>query len=80
MGGEIHQKVRRVYYEKESFRACVSACHAGLECGLLLEKYPHIDMISFGPTILGAHSPDERASISSTNKFWTLLSTTLSKL
>lgn len=69
-----------VYQELFGDKPDVSACHAGLECGLLLEKYPHIDMISFGPTILGAHSPDERASISSTNKFWTLLSTTLSKL
>jgi dipeptidase D len=51
----------------------VAACHAGLECGILGQHYPDMDMISFGPTIKGAHSPDERASISSTMKFWKYL-------
>ncbi|MEP0262386.1 aminoacyl-histidine dipeptidase [Dokdonia sp.] len=48
----------------------VAACHAGLECGILGQNYPEMDMISFGPTIKGAHSPDERASISSAKKYW----------
>jgi dipeptidase D len=48
----------------------VVACHAGLECGILGQNYPDMDMISFGPTIKGAHSPDERASIASVQKFW----------
>ncbi|WP_430412519.1 aminoacyl-histidine dipeptidase [Kordia sp.] len=48
----------------------VAACHAGLECGILGTNYPEMEMISFGPTIRGAHSPDERASISSTQKYW----------
>ena len=48
----------------------ILACHAGLECGILGTNYPEMDMISFGPTIKGAHSPDERASISSTQKYW----------
>lgn len=48
----------------------VRSIHAGLECGLFLEKYPHLDMVSFGPTILGAHSPDERLDIETTSKFW----------
>lgn len=51
----------------------VRAIHAGLECGLFLEKFPDLDMVSFGPTIRGAHSPDERLSIESTDKFWKLL-------
>jgi dipeptidase D len=51
----------------------VKAIHAGLECGLFLEKYPYLDMISFGPTILDPHSPSERISISTTEKFWLLL-------
>ena len=51
----------------------VVACHAGLECGILGNNYPEMDMISFGPTIKGAHSPDERVSISSVMKFWTFL-------
>lgn len=55
----------------------IVACHAGLECGIIAGQYPHLDMISFGPTILGAHSPDERVSISSVNKFWKLLINTL---
>ena len=51
----------------------IMACHAGLECGILGQNYPKMDMISFGPNIKGAHSPDERAQISSTQKFWKLL-------
>ena len=51
----------------------VVACHAGLECGILGKNYPEMDMISFGPTIKGAHSPDERVSISSVKKFWIFL-------
>lgn len=51
----------------------VGACHAGLECGIIGRNYPGLDMISFGPTIKGAHSPDERASISSFQKFWKFL-------
>ncbi len=48
----------------------VRSIHAGLECGLFLEKYPILDMVSFGPTIRGAHSPDERLNIETTGKFW----------
>lgn len=48
----------------------VKAIHAGLECGLFLDKYPSLDMISFGPTLTGVHSPDERMHIPSVDKFW----------
>jgi dipeptidase D len=51
----------------------IVACHAGLECGILGTNYPDMDMISFGPTIQGAHSPDERANIQSSQKFWKFL-------
>ncbi|MDR1671173.1 MAG: aminoacyl-histidine dipeptidase [Alistipes sp.] len=51
----------------------VRAIHAGLECGLFLEKFPHLDMVSTGPTILGAHSPDERLEIATVDKSWRLL-------
>lgn len=51
----------------------VLAGHGGLECGIIGSHYPQMDMISIGPTILGAHSPDERASIASTKKFWVQL-------
>ena len=48
----------------------IRAIHAGLECGLFLEKYPYLDMISIGPQMYGVHSPDERLSVSSTQKCW----------
>ena len=48
----------------------VKAIHAGLECGLFLEKYPSLDMVSFGPTLRGVHSPDERMLIPTVEKFW----------
>ena len=51
----------------------VQACHAGLECGILNERYPGLDMISFGPTIKNPHSPDEKVHIKSVEKFWSLL-------
>ena len=60
---------------KEMFNADpkVQACHAGLECGILNERYPGLDMISFGPTIKNPHSPDEKVHIDSVAKFWKLL-------
>jgi dipeptidase D len=58
----------------------VKTVHAGLECGLILEKYPGMDMISFGPTIRGAHTPKERIDIKSTLKFWKLLNEVLKNI
>jgi len=58
----------------------VAACHAGLECGILGQNYPDMDMISFGPTIKGAHSPDERAQISSAQKYWDFVIETLKNI
>ena len=57
--------------------AKVNACHAGLECGILGTNYPDVQMISFGPTIKGPHSPDERVNIKSVGKFWEFLLATL---
>lgn len=51
----------------------VKAIHAGLECGLFLEKYPNLDMISIGPDMTDVHSPDEKMKISSVGKFWDFL-------
>lgn len=59
-----------LYEKQNNEKPKVVACHAGLECGILGTNYPDMDMISFGPTIHGAHSPDERASISSAQKYW----------
>jgi len=68
-------------YEKLfSSKADVVACHAGLECGILGTNYPDMDMISFGPTIQGAHSPDEKANIKSAQKFWKYLLTILENI
>lgn len=64
---------KSVYQSLFSVPPQVRAIHAGLECGLFLQKYPNLDMISFGPTIKGAHSPQERLSISSVQKFWDYL-------
>ena len=77
---EIVQLMKTLYEEMFDDQPNVAACHAGLECGLLGKNYPDMQMISFGPTIRGAHSPDERASISSTQKFWKYLVATLAKI
>ena len=77
---DIVRLMQSLYVELFDDQPQVSACHAGLECGLLGTHYPDMQMISFGPTIRGAHSPDERASISSTQKFWKYLVATLAKI
>jgi dipeptidase D len=58
----------------------IRSIHAGLECGLFLEKYPQLDMVSFGPTIKGAHSPDERINIATVEKFWNHLTEILQSI
>jgi len=67
---EILDVLVSIYEKQNGEKPNVAACHAGLECGILGTNYPNMDMISFGPTIHGAHSPDERASISSAQKYW----------
>ncbi|PZU16786.1 MAG: cytosol nonspecific dipeptidase, partial [Chryseobacterium sp.] len=69
-GSEIVQLMEKIYVEKFSEKPHVVACHAGLECGIIGANYPEMEMVSFGPTIRGAHSPDERANIPSAQKFW----------
>jgi dipeptidase D len=70
---EIVKLMVAKYKELNNDEPLVNACHAGLECGILGTNYPAMQMISFGPTIHGAHSPDERVSISSVQKFWKYL-------
>ncbi len=70
----------QAYLRLFGVKPLVKAIHAGLECGLFLEKYPGMDMISFGPTIKGVHSPDERLNIPSTVKFWKLLVEVLERI
>jgi dipeptidase D len=71
---------RRKYAETFGQEAELKAIHAGLECGLLTEKYPDLDIVSFGPNILGAHSPDERVSIPSVQKIWKLFGAIVAEL
>ncbi|MFW9825722.1 MAG: beta-Ala-His dipeptidase, partial [Candidatus Thorarchaeota archaeon] len=68
------------YTELFSEEMKVRAIHAGLECGVLKKKFPNMEMVSIGPKIVGAHSPDERVSISSVEKIWTYLIKLLKKL
>ena len=78
-GWKPNTKSRILHTTIESYRRLfkeepiVRAIHAGLECGLFQGKYPDLDMISFGPTILGVHSPDERLELATVDKFWDLL-------
>ena len=72
-GSEIVKIMAKLYEEKFGDQPQVVACHAGLECGIIGANYPKMEMVSFGPTIRGAHSPEEKASISSTQKFWSFL-------
>lgn len=64
---------RESYKELFGTEPVVRAIHAGLECGLFLDTYPDLDMISFGPTLRGVHAPGERLEISTVDKFWKLL-------
>ena len=73
INSEILKTLDNLYEKLHGEKAKIAACHAGLECGILGQNYPEMDMVSFGPTIRGAHSPDEKASISSIQKFWKFL-------
>lgn len=74
---KILKVAKGLYQDLFKEQARVVACHAGLECGILGQNYPEMDMISFGPTIIGPHSPDERVSILSVQKFWKFLTALL---
>lgn len=79
-GSEIVQLMEKIYTEKFNEKPHVVACHAGLECGIIGANYPEMEMVSFGPTIRGAHSPDEKANIPSTQKFWVFLKDILANI
>ncbi len=70
LDSEILNVAKESYVRLFAEQPKIRAIHAGLECGLFLEKYPFLDMISIGPQMYGVHSPDERLSISSTQKCW----------
>ena len=71
---------RKCYEALFGVKPIVRSIHAGLECGLFLEKFPDLDMISFGPTLKGVHSPDEKIEIASVEKFWKFLTELLPDL
>jgi dipeptidase D len=74
-------KLMEDLYEKRfGDRPTVAACHAGLECGIIGRHYPEMEMISFGPNIRGAHSPDEKVQVDSVERFWGLLIHTLEQI
>lgn len=77
---EILELTREAYERNFNQKPKVLAIHAGLECGLIGEKYPGMDMISYGPTIKGAHSPDEALEIETVKKFWKLTIDVLDKI
>lgn len=76
----VLEKVKAVYKELFNKEANVTAIHAGLECGILRDKIGPIDVVSFGPTIMGAHSPDERVEISTVESFWKLYKGVLAEI
>ena len=79
-GSTIVKLMTEIYKEMFEGDPHVNACHAGLECGILGKNYPDMEMISFGPNIRGAHSPDEKVQISSVQKFWKYLLETLKRI
>ncbi len=79
-GAPIVKLMSDLYKEMFNADAKVNAVHAGLECGILGTNYPDMQMISFGPNIRGAHSPDEKVQISSVQKYWPFLLETLKRI
>ncbi len=77
---ELLRKMKEVYRKLFGKEPEVTAIHAGLETGIIGKNYPHMEMISFGPTIRFPHSPDEKVEIASVEKFWKLLVETLKEL
>ena len=77
---ELLAIAKKCYEELNGVSPAIKSIHAGLECGILSGTFPHMQMISFGPNILGAHSPEERLQISSTQKFWKFLNKILQKI
>lgn len=80
MNSPIMKISAEAYEELFGVKPAIKAIHAGLECGLFLENNPHLDMVSFGPTMTGVHSPDEQLNIPTVEKFWKHLELTLRKV
>lgn len=80
MDSQIMKIASEAYEELYGVKPAIKAIHAGLECGLFLEKYPHLDMVSFGPTLQGVHSPSERMYIPAVERYWGQLTRILEKV
>jgi len=80
MDSKLLKISKQVFQELYKEEPEIKAIHAGLECGILESKNPGMDIISFGPTILGAHSPDERVNIETVDRFYELLKGILKKI
>ncbi len=80
LDSELLKTTKQVYKQIFNEEPEVAAVHAGLECGIIGEKYPGMDMISFGPTIKNPHSPDEKVHIGTVEKFWEFLTSLLKEL
>ena len=80
MNSPIMKIASDAYRELYRVTPAIKAIHAGLECGLFLEKYPHLDMVSFGPTLRDVHSPSERMHIPAVERFYEQLKLTLAKV
>ena len=80
MSSPIMKIAADAYEELFGVKPAIKAIHAGLECGLFLAKYPQLDMVSFGPTMTGVHSPDEQLLIPTVDKFWRHLCRVLEKV
>ncbi len=80
MKSPIMKIAAEAYEELFGVKPAIKAIHAGLECGLFLENNPDLDMVSFGPTMTGVHSPDEQLNIPTVDKFWRHLELTLAKV
>jgi len=77
---ELVKTMRGIYKDLFNEEPTVQVCHAGLECSIILSKYPGLDICSFGPTLLSPHTPNERAYWPSAPKFWALLVKTLEEI
>ena len=77
---ELRDAFVRTYAEMEGHDPEITAIHAGLECGLIGAQYPGLDIVSFGPTIHGAHAPGERVEVASVERCWRLLRAILGEI
>jgi len=77
---ELVKIMTKTHKEVLGYEPVLTAIHAGLECGLFLQKYSDLDMVSFGPTMTGVHSPDEKLYIPAVENFWNWLVKSLKQM